>query len=158
MRPGVFFVFTGIWLKKLCLLVADAAPVFSAAKTPDASFNPQGVGSHRRDAAFICFAVVGIIDVPGPFIVRSGRPHIAKESNADDRPIDQCGVWIVLVRLRLAGFRVDWIGERRDGSTIGGAAPADTNLGIAGLGQPQSAGIRGGLGENRLGAGQRSPA
>ena len=64
-------------------LARGSAPVFAAAERADAAFDLQRRRSGHGDLAGIGLAVIGVVDLAGPF-VRSGGPHAGEQRKPDD--------------------------------------------------------------------------
>src|ERR1700710_2596929 len=92
------------------ILPRRTRPVFAAAEPADAAFDFQGIGTHHRYVAGIGVAVVGIVDLAGPF-VRTGGPHAAEQGNPDDPAFGEGRVFVLVVDLGFAGRGIDRIPE-----------------------------------------------
>src|SRR5262249_59388722 len=68
-----------------------------------AAFELERAGALQGDAARIGLAVLGVVDLPVPFVGRAARLHAEHDLNADERPVAQARIGIVLVGLRSAG-------------------------------------------------------
>src|SRR6202023_1060843 len=97
--------------------------------------------SHNYVAG-IGIAVICIIDGARPFVVRDSF-HRLEDVDANDRTFCQRGVGIFVVDLRFSGRRIDRAVQPDNDLAKRGAAMADADLRIAGLGQPDTGRITG---------------
>ena len=116
-----------------------------------AALQLQRVAAREGEIARIGLAVLGIVDLPRPF-VGAGRLHAEHDLHADQRPAALRRIGIVLVGLRLAGVRIVRLLQPDDGAAQRAAAIRDADARVAALGQPDA----GRIGRERaLGARQR---
>src|SRR5581483_7381300 len=117
-----------------------ARPRFRAAQAADTALHVELVAILVRHGARIGLAVIGIVDSPGP-PVGSGRAHPDEQRDADDPAVAQRRIFVLVIDLRLAGRAVDRLAQPHHGAAKAAAAAADADLGIAGLGQPDTADV-----------------
>ena len=115
-----------------------SAPGLAAAERADAAFDLQRVRARHRDVAGIAVAVIGVVDLAGPFVraegrmpVNSGSPIIGRWASA--------GLGFLSSTCGLAGGRIDRLPQPDHDAAYAAAAFADAHLGVAGLRQPDTA-------------------
>src|SRR6476469_3199401 len=119
-------------------------PGFAAAERADAAFDPQRVRARQRDIAAIALAVIGIVDLAGPF-VRSRGAHAREQRKPDYWALRQRRIRILVVDLRFAGRGISGLLEPDHDAANPSGAFADAHLGVSSLSQPDTVDITAGL-------------
>src|ERR1700752_3196446 len=116
---------------------SDAAPGLAAADHAHATFDAQRIATAEGDVADIGAAIVGIVDLAGPF-ARRRRAHADKQGYPDHRPRSQRWIGILVVDLRLPGGGGDRLPLTGDDPANAAAAFGDLDPCIALFGQPDA--------------------
>src|SRR5437879_2580864 len=95
----------------------------------------------ERDRARVGLAVLGVVDLPVPFVGRAARLHVEDDLHADHRAAALGRVRVVGVGLRPLGLRVDRLLQADDGAAQRRTAFRDGHLRLGVLGQPVAGGI-----------------
>src|SRR5262249_16038813 len=103
----------------------------------------ERAGALHGDAARIGLAVLGVVDLPVPFVGRAARLHAEHDLNADEWPVAQVRVGIVLVSLRSARRRIVRLLHASNRPPEVAATARDADGGGAVLGEPGAARIGG---------------
>src|SRR6185295_15803584 len=97
----------------------------------------QRIPARISEIARIGLAVLGIVDLPGPF-AGAGRLHAEHDLHAEQRPAALGCVGIVLVGLRFARVRIVRLLQPHDRSAQCAAAIGNADARRAGLGEPHA--------------------
>src|SRR5262245_50463950 len=116
---------------------SDAAPGLPAADHADATLDTQRIAAAEGDVAGIGAAVVGVVDLAGPFAGRR-RTHADEQRQADDWSRPQRWIGILVVDLGLAGGMIDRLPQPDNDAANAAAAFGDLDPCVALLRQPHA--------------------
>src|SRR6185437_9970965 len=125
-------------------LLRRPAPGLAAAEHADAAFDTQRVRTGDGNMTDVTVAVVGVVDLAGPFVVAVGA-HAGEQRQADDRTPSQRRIGVLVVGLGLSGRGIDRGFQPDHHAANAAAAFRDAHPRVAGLGQPDPADLAAGL-------------